>query len=70
MAQYHIRINGRPICEHTASVAGMEDRSKVRGQPTCGQGDPRGAMEAVDAWKAAHPAHDVAAVAGRCPHVV
>jgi hypothetical protein len=65
---FHITINGRPLCEHTACKAGQDDAAGIPGgRPTCGQGDERGAMRAAQAWKAANPRHAVAVVIGACP---
>ena len=65
--KYHITINGYPLCQHTGRLAGMEDRARVVGQPTCGQGSERGAMEGAKAWKRAHPYHAVGVMLGDCP---
>jgi hypothetical protein len=64
---FHLTINGRPLCQHAACIAGMQDLEAVRGKPTCAQGDERGATQAAAAWKAAHPRHAVEIVNGPCP---
>ena len=66
---FHLSINGRPLCVHTNCLAGAEDRRKVRGEPTCGQGTLRGAQEGALAWIEAHPHHLVAVVFGECPEL-
>ncbi len=68
----HITINGRPVCEHTACVAGMDDAERVRemSQPDqCEFNDAGYALDARDAWQTVKPGATVEIVNGPCPEI-
>jgi hypothetical protein len=64
MKHAHITINGRPYCEHTACVAGMQD-AKASGVSSCDYPSNRSAENAALALRAI--GRNALVVPGPCP---
>lgn len=66
---YHLTINGRPLCEHTACQAGTEDARAVPALLHCGYEKRSEALHLGALWVQTHPHHKVAVIDGPCPMV-
>lgn len=66
----HITINGRPLCDHIACVAGLQDAAEVAHEEAtlCGHVWKESAHEVAGAWRKAHPRFAVEVVLKPCPH--
>ena len=66
-AGYFLRIAGRPYCDHTACMAGL-DLAKRAGVDACSYGTRKSALAAAGKYNALPGYEGVATVAsGRCP---
>lgn len=68
----YLRINGRPLCEHTGCIAGREQADKVKARygallDGCGYDTLAKARNAEAAWRATFPRMTCEAVEGECP---
>lgn len=68
----HILINGRPLCDHMATQAGIQDRAKVDHDEAslCGHVWPESAYEVADAWQKAHRHLHVQVAFYPCPRTM
>lgn len=68
----HILINGRPLCDHTACVAGLRDAEEVAHEtPTqCSYLWDGDASEAGAAWQKAHPHKHIQIAYRACPNTL
>jgi hypothetical protein len=71
VTSWYLTINGRPLCAHTACMAGMEQAKHAAqyctGADTCSQKDFGYACDAADAWRQIMPGAAVDVLRGPCP---
>ncbi len=73
---YHVTINGRPLCDHTACVAGLQQAAEAQSvldaahisadATTCGHVWRESAIEVARVWRA-FKGLDAKVVKGPCP---